>query len=138
VLVNAAGQLGVAASSARFKDQIKPMDQASKAVLALRPVSFCYKKEIDPDRIQQFGLLAEEVEKVDPELVIHDTEGKPYSVRYEAVNAMLLNEFLEEHKRVQERQVQITELDSRVAKPEAVIAHSRKTLRPTCPATEAN
>src|SRR2546430_4008521 len=87
-------------SSARFKDEIKPMDKASEAILALKPVTFRYKKELDPDRIPQFGLVAEQVEKVNPDLVARDDQGKPYTVRYEAVNAMLLNEFLKEHRTV--------------------------------------
>jgi hypothetical protein len=103
VVVNASGQLGVAASSARFKDEIKPMDKASEAILALKPVTFRYKHELDPKRVPQFGLVAEQVEKVDPDLVARDEQGKPYSVRYEAVNAMLLNEFLKEHRTVQEQ-----------------------------------
>ena len=96
VLVNGNGRLGVAASSARFKDQIKPMDKASEAILALKPVTFRYKEEIDPERLQQFGLVAEEVEKVNPALVTRDADGKVFTVRYEAINAMLLNEFLKE------------------------------------------
>jgi len=103
VVVNANGKLGVATSSQRFKDEIKPMDKASEAVLALKPVTFCYKQEIDPDRREQFGLVAEEVEKVNPDLVVRDAEGEIYAVRYDAVNAMLLNEFLKEHKTVQEQ-----------------------------------
>ena len=74
------------------------MDKASEAILALKPVTFRYKKELDPEGIPQFGLVAEEVEKVNPDLVARDDEGKPYTVRYEAVNAMLLNEFLKEHR----------------------------------------
>ena len=101
VVVNANGQLGIAASSGRFKDEIKPMDKASEAILALQPVTFHYKKEIDPTRTLQFGLVAEDVEKVNPDLVVRDKEGKPYSVRYDQVNAMLLNEFLKEHRKVQ-------------------------------------
>ena len=119
VVVNASGQLGVAASSERFKDEIKPMNKASEAVLALQPVTFRYKKNIDPDRVPQFGLVAEEVEKVNPNLVVRDKAGKPYTVRYEAVNAMLLNEFLKEHRAVQE-------LKSTVAKREAIIAKQQK------------
>ena len=103
VVVNSNGKLGVAASSARFKEAIKPMDKASEAIFALKPVTFRYKKELDPDSIPQFGLVAEEVEKVNPDLVVRDAEGKVYTVRYEAVNAMLLNEFLKEHKTVQEQ-----------------------------------
>jgi hypothetical protein len=109
VVVNGSGQLGVAVSSARFKDAIKPMDKTSEAVFALKPVSFCYKKEIDPKRTAQFGLVAEEVEKVNPDLVVRDKEGKPYTVRYDAVNAMLLNEFLKEHRKVQELQATVAE-----------------------------
>src|SRR3989440_6155936 len=102
VVVNASGQLGVAASSARFKEAIKPMDKASEAILALKPVTFRYKHDLDPAGIPQFGLVAEQVEKVNPDLVARDEQGKPYTVRYEAVNAMLLNEFLKEHREVQE------------------------------------
>ena len=87
------------------------MDKASEAILALKPVTFRYKKEIDPDRIPQFGLVAEEVEKVDPDLVVRDENGKPYSVRYDAVNAMLLNEFLKEHRKVQQQTSKLKEQD---------------------------
>ena len=102
VFVNASGELGTLTSSARFKDEIKPMDKASEAVLALKPVTFRYKREFDPDAIPQFGLVAEQVQKVNPDLVVRDGQGKPYTVRYEAVNAMLLNEFLKEHRKVQQ------------------------------------
>jgi len=77
------------------------MDKASEAILALKPVTFRYKKQLDPKGIPQFGLVAEEVEKVNPDLVARDDQGKPYTVRYEAVNAMLLNEFLKEHRKVE-------------------------------------
>ena len=102
VFVNTDGRLGTATSSKRFKEDIKPMDKASEALFALKPVAFRYKKEIDPAGRSQFGLVAEEVDKINPELVVRDEEGKPYSVRYEAVNAMLLNEFLKEHGKVLE------------------------------------
>jgi Chaperone of endosialidase len=102
VYVSSDGKLGTSTSSKRFKEDIQPMDKASEAILALRPVSFRYKKEIDPKAIPQFGLVAEEVEKVNPDLVVRDKEGKPYTVRYEAVNAMLLNEFLKEHRKVEQ------------------------------------
>jgi uncharacterized coiled-coil protein SlyX len=115
VLVNSSGKLGVMSSSARFKEAIKLMDKESEAILALKPVTFRYKKQIDPQAIPQFGLVAEEVEKVNPELVVPDKEGKPFSVRYEAVNAMLLNEFLKEHRKVEEQQATIAELKSTVA-----------------------
>jgi Chaperone of endosialidase len=104
----------LATSSERFKDAIKPMDKASEAILALKPVTFHYKKELDPDGIPQFGLVAEEVEKVDPDLVARDANGKVYTVRYEAVNAMLLNEFLKEHKTVQEQGATIARLQKQI------------------------
>jgi hypothetical protein len=110
--VSDGGQLGTASSSQRFKKEIKPMDKASDAILSLRPVTFHYKT--DTKGTPQFGLIAEEVAKVNPALVIPDKEGKPYSVRYDQVNAMLLNEFLKEHKTVQEQG--------------AVIAHQQKQI----------
>ena len=91
------------------------MDKASEAILALKPVTFRDKHDLDPDGIPQFGFVAEDVEKVNPDLVARDDEGKPYSVRYEAVNAMLLNEFLKEHRKVQEQEATITQLKSTVA-----------------------
>jgi hypothetical protein len=100
VFINGNGRLGTATSSRRFKEEIKPMERASEALFALKPVTFRYKKELDPDGTAQFGLVAEEVETVNPDLVVRDKEGKPYSVRYDQVNAMLLNEFLNEHKKV--------------------------------------
>jgi hypothetical protein len=110
VVVNSNGRLGVASSSQRFKDEIKPMDKASEAVLALRPVTFRYKWEIDPEGMPQFGLVAEEVEKVNPALVTRDAQGKVFTVRYDAVNAMLLNEFLKEHRTVEEQKATIAQL----------------------------
>src|SRR6266567_4198367 len=95
------GQLGLMSSSERFKDAIEPMGKASEVLLSLQPVKFRYKQNIDPKRASQFGLVAEDVEKVDSDLVVRDAEGKPYTVRYEAVNAMLLNEFLNEHGKVE-------------------------------------
>ena len=109
VLVNADGKLGTTTSSRRFKDDIKSMDHASEAILALKPVTFHYKKEIDPAGMSQFGLVAEDVEKVNPDLIVRDKEGKPYSVRYDQVNAMLLNEFLKEHHKVQELEVTVAQ-----------------------------
>jgi len=122
------GKLGVTTSSARFKEAIKPMDTDSEAILTLKPVSFRYKEEIDPDRIPQFGLIAEEVEKVDRRLVGRDDQGKVNTVRYEAVNAMLLNEFLKEHRTVEEQQATINELKSRMAKQE-LVAQEQKQLQ---------
>jgi Chaperone of endosialidase len=119
VIVGTNGQLGTIVSSARFKDEVKPMDKASEAILALKPVTFRYKHEFDPDGIPQFGLVAEEVEKVNPDLVARDEQGKPYTVRYEAVNAMLLNEFLKEHQTVQELKKQVAELTAGLQKVSA-------------------
>jgi hypothetical protein len=102
LLINSSNKLGTTTSSKRFKEDIKPMDKASEALFALKPVCFRYKKEIDPVGISQLGLVAEDVEKVNPDLVVRDTEGKPYTVRYEQINAMLLNEFLKEHRKVED------------------------------------
>jgi uncharacterized coiled-coil protein SlyX len=121
VIIDSTGHLGTKGSSERFKDAIKPMNKASEAILALKPVTFHYKKEVDPEGIPQFGLVAEEVEKVNPDLVARDADGKVYTVRYEAVNAMLLNEFLKEHRIVQE-------LKSTVAKQAALIAQQQKEM----------
>ena len=115
VIVGSNGQLGTVVSSERFKDAIKPMDKASEAILALQPVTFRYKHELDPDGIPQFGLVAEQVEKVNPDLVARDERGKPYTVRYEAVNAMLLNELLKEHKAFLEEHRSVEELKKQVA-----------------------
>ena len=104
------GQLGLLSSSERFKDGIEPMGNVSEALLSLRPVTFRYKKNIDPKGAPQFGLVAEDVEKVNPDLVVRDAEGKVFTVRYEAVNAMLLNEFLKEHKKVEKQEATITRL----------------------------
>jgi hypothetical protein len=121
VVIGMGGRLGVTMSSAQFKEAIKPMDKASEAILALKPVTFHYKKEVDPDGIPQFGLVAEDVETVNPDLVVRDEDGKVTTVRYEAVNAMLLNEFLKEHKRVEEQQ-------SKIEKQEAAIARQQKQI----------
>jgi Chaperone of endosialidase len=107
VVVGSNGRLGTVVSSARFKEGIKPMDRASEAILALKPVTFRYKRKLDPEGIPQFGLVAEQVEKVNPDLVARDRQGKVITVRYEAVNAMLLNEFLKEHRKVQELEAAI-------------------------------
>jgi hypothetical protein len=123
--VNGSGQLGVAPSSARFKDAIKPMDKASEAVLALKPVTFRYKKEIDAEGVRQFGLVAEEVEKINPYLMARDADGKPYTVRYEAVNAMFLNEFLKEHQKVQDLEKQVEKLAAGLQKVSAQLEASK-------------
>ena len=119
VTVGAGGKLGFQVSSRRYKDDIKPMDRASEALFALKPVSFRYKQEIDPARSPDFGLIAEDVATVNPDLVARDEEGKIVTVRYQAVNAMLLNEFLKEHHTVQE-------LKSTVTKQQATILQQKK------------
>lgn len=115
VFIDSSGQLGTVTSSRRFKTDIADMDSASEALLALRPVTFHYKPEIDAARIPQFGLVAEEVAKLNPDLVVRDAKGEIYSVRYEAVNAMLLNEFLKQHRRVTEQSTQNAEQDRRLS-----------------------
>jgi len=109
------GLLGHASSSRRYKEDIKPMDNASQALFALKPVTFRYRKEIDQSQSLEYGLIAEEVAQVDPSLAIRGAKGQIENVRYSAVNAMLLNEFLKEHKKVQEQQATIVELKSTVA-----------------------
>ena len=123
VFVNSNGLLGTIQSSARFKTNIQNMGATSDVVLALRPVSFLYKPELDPEGTPQFGLVAEEVEKVNPALVVRDADGKPYSVRYEAVNAMLLNEFLKEHRKVEDLQSTVARQQKQI---EALIADIRR------------
>ena len=112
VIVDTNGRLGTVVSSERFKNEIRPMDKASEAILSLRPVTFRYKQELDPANIPQFGLVAEQVAKVNPDLVAKDEQGKPYTVRYEAVNAMLLNEFLKEHRKVEKLEAIVTRLEA--------------------------
>jgi hypothetical protein len=119
VLVAANGHLGTITSSKRFKEDIKPMDKASEALFALKPVAFRYKKEIDPAGTSQFGLVAEDVEKVNPDLVTRDEHGRVNSVRYDKVNAMLLNEFLKEHRKVEKLQNDF----------EATVAQQKKEIR---------
>jgi uncharacterized coiled-coil protein SlyX len=129
VIIGPNGRLGTVTSSERFKDGIKPMDKASEAILALQPVTFRYKHELDPTGIPQFGLVAEQVEKVNPDLVARDDQGKVYTVRYEAVNAMLLNEFLKEHRKVEEQEATITQVKSAVANQETTIAQQQKEIK---------
>ena len=114
VLVDSSGHLGTVTSSKRFKEEIRPMNTISEAIFSLEPVTFRYRKEIDPVGTSQFGLIAEEVAKVNPTLVLPDKEGKPYSVRYEAVNAMLLNEFLKEHRSVQELKTTVVQQQKQI------------------------
>ena len=110
VLIDSGGQLGTASSSRRFKHEIKPMDKASEAILAFKPVTFQYKS--DKTNTPQFGLIAEEVAEINPNLVVRDANGEIYTVRYDAVNAMLLNEFLKEHRKNEEQQATIAQLKS--------------------------
>jgi uncharacterized coiled-coil protein SlyX len=128
VLVAANGHLGTATSSKRFKEEIKPMDKASEALFSLKPVTFRYKKELDPVGIRQFGLVAEDVEKITPDLVAHDENGVVNTVRYDQVNAMLLNEFLKQHRKVQEQEATITDLRSMVENQEAANARQQKQI----------
>jgi hypothetical protein len=133
VFVNGDGQLGTVTSSQRFKQEIKPMGNASDALFALKPVAFRYKKDIDPKGTPQLGLVAEDVEKVNPDLVVRDREGKPYSVRYDQVNAMLLNEFLKEHSTVQELKKEIAALTATVKEQAAQIQKVSVQLEPSKP-----
>jgi hypothetical protein len=121
VVIDNKGHLGTSTSSARYKEEICPMRDASAAILSLNPVTFRYKKELDPEGIPQFGLVAEEVAKVDPDLVARDEEGRPYTVRYEAVNAMLLNEFLKAHGKMEAQEKEITELRAALKEQAALI-----------------
>jgi hypothetical protein len=114
VLINSDNKLGTVTSSKRFKEEIRSMNKTSEAIFSLEPVTFRYRKEIDPAGTSQFGLIAEEVAKVNPTLVLPDKEGQPYTVRYDAVNAMLLNEFLKEHKNVQEQGATIRRLEKQI------------------------
>jgi hypothetical protein len=125
VFINAAGQLGTTTSSKRFKEDIRAMDEISEALFSLKPVAFRYKKDIDSRGTSQFGLVAEDVEKVNPDLVVRDKDGKPYSVRYEQVNAMLLNEFLKEHRKVEQMQKQIEALTAGLQKVSSQVEASR-------------
>jgi septal ring factor EnvC (AmiA/AmiB activator) len=114
VIVSSEGQLGTTASAARFKKEIRPMDKISESVLALKPVTFHYKS--DKTNTPQFGLVAEDVAEVNPDLVVRDKNGEIYTVRYDAVNAMLLNEFLKEHRKVEQQGQKIQEQDATIAR----------------------
>ena len=138
VLIDGAGQLGTASSSKRFKHDIEPMGKASEEILALEPVTFHYKS--DSASIPQFGLIAEEVEKVDPDLVVRDGNGEIYTVRYDAVNAMLLNEFLKEHRKVEELtkdfKATVAQLTSRLDEQAALIQKVSAQLEASKPAPQ--
>src|SRR5262249_40002252 len=121
VFINTNNKLGTSTSSKRFKDDIQPMNDASHALFSLKPVKFRYRQEIDPEHREQLGLVAEDVEEINPDLVVCDKEGKPYSVRYDQVNAMLLNEFLKEHQTVQTQQKEIDALKQELKDQRAII-----------------
>jgi hypothetical protein len=129
VFINAAGKLGTVTSSRRFKEEIQPMDKTSEALFSLNPVRFHYRKDIDPAGTSQLGLVAEDVEKVNPDLVVRDKEGKPYSVRYDQVNAMLLNEFLKEHRKVEKLEATVADLAAQLQKVSAQVQMSNSTAK---------
>jgi hypothetical protein len=126
VVIDSAGQLGTFSSSHRFKDEIKPMENSSEAILGLKPVTFHYKR--DAQNTPQFGLIAEEVAKVNPDLVVRDDNGEIYTVRYDAVNAMLLNEFLQEHHKLEDQEQRAQEQEARLAKQDTIIARQQKQI----------
>jgi hypothetical protein len=125
VVIDSNNRLGNMTSSKRYKENIEPMEEASDALFALKPVKFRYKKEIDPAGASQFGLVAEDVEKVNPELIVRDKEGKAYSVRYDQVNAMMLNEFLKEHRKVGELQAGLAQQQKEF---QAIVRHQQKQI----------
>jgi hypothetical protein len=129
VTVSSTGQLGIRTSSARFKEQIEPMKNTSEAIFSLESVTFQYKRALDPEGTMQFGLVAEQVAKVDPDLVTRDDQGKPYTVRYEEINAMLLNEFLKEHCKSQEQAGKIEKLEATVAKLESLLGQQNAQIQ---------
>jgi hypothetical protein len=114
----------------------KTMDKASEAILNLKPVTFRYKEELDPDKIPQFGLIAEEVEKVNPDLVVRDKNGKLMTVRYEAVNAMLLNEFLKEHRRADEQAATIAQMKKQIEALTATVQKVTERVELSAPAPQ--
>jgi hypothetical protein len=121
VVVGTDGHLGTVVSSRQFKDAIEPMNKVSEAIFSLKPVTFRYKPDLDPDGIPQFGLVAEEVAKVTPDLVGRDENGRPFTVRYEAVNAMLLNEFLKAHHKIEDQEKRIDALETQLEEQKALI-----------------
>jgi len=129
VYVNSGNKIGTLVSSRRFKEEIKPMDQASEVLFALKPVSFRYKKEFDAGRAPMFGLIAEDVEQVDPDLVSRNEKGEVETVRYEAVNAMLLNEFLKEHRKVEAQNLRIQEQEATIAGLKKEVASLAATVK---------
>jgi hypothetical protein len=129
VYVNSDGKLGAQASSRRFKHDIKSMERSSEVIYQLNPVRFRYNSEIESSGPPGFGLIAEEVAKVNPALVLPDKEGKPYTVRYDAVNAMLLNEFLKEHRKVEQLEKQVAALTAGLQKVSAQLELNKPALQ---------
>ena len=136
VYVNSSNKIGTLSSSRRYKEEIRPMAEASEAILALRPMTFRYKKDIDPTRSRSFGLIAEEVAEVDPDLVTPDRNGKPETVRYEAVNAMLLNEFLKEHRKNEEQEATIARQQKQIDALTAGLQKVSAQLKASKPASQ--
>lgn len=136
VFVDSSGKLGTMSASTRFSDEIKPMEKASEAILTLKPVTFRYKQDIDPKSIRQFGLIAEEVEKINPDLVGRDEKGKVYSVRYDAVTAMLLNEFLKEHSKVEKLETIVARQQKQIETLTAGLQKVRAKLEASKPASQ--
>ena len=134
--VNSEGKLGLQVSSRRCKDEIQPIEHASEVIYNLKPVSFRYKPEIEPTRARGFGLIAEDVEQISPDLVTRGSNGQPNSVRYDAVNAMLLNEFLKAHRKMEAQQKQIDDLTSRVEQQAAQIQKVSAQLETSKPAPQ--
>ena len=129
VYVNADNKIGTLSSSRRFKNQIKPMDKISESLFALKPVTFRYNKDVDPSQALSFGLIAEDVAQVSPELITRDEQGKPQTVRYEAVNAMLLNEFLKEHRKLETQTRKIDDQEARIAQQQREIQTLMATVK---------
>ena len=138
VYVTSDNRIGTLSSSRRYKDEVRPMEEASKVIHSLRPVSFRYKKEVDPKRSLSFGLIAEEVTKVSPDLVTSDRRGKPQTVRYEAINAMLLNEFLKEHRKVENQECRIQQQEATIARQQKQIDALTAGLRKVTAQIEAS
>jgi uncharacterized coiled-coil protein SlyX len=132
VQVDGFGKLGYVVSSRRYKHEIKPMDKASEALFALKPVTFRYNRDIDPAHVKMFGLIAEEVAEVAPDLVVRNEKGEPETLRFDSISAMLLNEFLKEHGKVQAQEATITQLKSTVARQQkhfqATAAYQQKQI----------
>jgi trimeric autotransporter adhesin len=129
VYVDSDNRIGTLSSSRRYKEEIKPMDTVSETLFALKPVTFRYKKEIDRSRALSFGLIAEEVAMISPDLITRDEEGQPQTVRYEAINAMLLNEFLKEHKKVEQQGREISKQNTIISELESTVARQQKSFQ---------